>query len=244
MIEIEEIIDGFLLLSNKVRIGMSPVIQVRGKHNIVYDTGGPNARQQLHAELQRKGIDPLKVDTLVISHSHWDHAMNPDMFPNARILLGKDEFSYGDKVIESDWATPSYINRLYEGREIEFVDSDFELEPGVEVLQVPGHTPGTLALSVETKDGTAILGSDALFNARSLLAGEPFLIFHSKEKARASMKKMKEKGDIFYPGHDRTFKLEDGKVKYLSNTKIELSAIMGPHAEKDLHYKIDTSVTE
>lgn len=240
MVEVNEIVGGFLLLSNKVRIGISPVIQVKGKNNIVYDTGGPNARQHLSEELQKKSIDPEKVDTLVISHSHWDHAMNPDIFPNARILLGKDEYEYGGKVSGTDWATPSYINRLYEGREVELIDSDMELETGVDLIQVPGHTPGTLALSVDIKDGRAILGSDALFNARSFLAGEPFLIFHSKDKARQSMKKMKEAGDLFYPGHDRPFKLSDGKIEYISDTRIDISAIMGPHKGDDIHYSIDT----
>ena len=239
MPEVREIIGGLLVLSNRVRLGISPVIQVKGKHNIVYDTSGPNARQYLAKELERQKIDPKKVDTLIISHSHWDHAMNPDLFPNARIFIGKPEYEYGKHIMKSDWATPFYINRLYDGRSIEKVDSEFDIERGVKILNVPGHTPGTLGLEVETKKGTAILGSDALFSAKSFIAGMPFLVFYNKSKARESMKRMKNEGSIFYPGHDRPFTFDGKNVKFINNSVFDMKVIMPPGMD-NFHYHLDT----
>lgn len=239
MPEINEIVGGLLVLSNRVRLGISPVILVKGKHSIVYDTAGPNARQYIAKELARKRIDPKKVDMLVISHSHWDHAMNPDIFPNAKILIGKEEYDYGKHVSKSDWATPTYINRLYEGHEIEKVDSEFEIDKGVKIIRVPGHTPGTLGLEVETKEGTAILGSDALFNARSFIAGIPLLVFYSKTKARASLARMKREGSIFYPGHDRPFRFDGKKLEFISNGILDIEVVMPPYMD-NFHYHLDT----
>ena len=239
MPEVKEIIGGFLILSNRVRLGISPVIQVKGRHNIVYDTGGPNAKQYLAKELERQKIDPKKVDTLIISHSHWDHAMNPDLFPNAKIFIGKSEYEYGKNIMKSDWATPSYINRLYDGRNKELVDSEFEIESGVKIIGIPGHTPGTLGLEVETKKGTAVLGSDALFSAKSFLAGIPLLVFHSKQKAKESMKRMKKEGSLFYPGHDRPFTFDGKNIKFISDSVFDMQIVMPPGMD-NLHYHIDT----
>ena len=48
-------------------------------------------------------------------------------------------------------------------KEYHFVDEDFELVPGVEVIRLPGHTPGLLGMVVHLESGTIILPQDCLY---------------------------------------------------------------------------------
>jgi len=50
--------------------GFSAYIETQA-HNILFDTGS-NGRVLLH-NMQRLGVDPGSVDTLFLSHPHWDH---------------------------------------------------------------------------------------------------------------------------------------------------------------------------
>jgi len=48
--------------------------------------------------IAQSGITPAikaeDVTDVVISHMHWDHADGMDLFPNSRIWLQQDEFTY------------------------------------------------------------------------------------------------------------------------------------------------------
>src|SRR5882724_9915974 len=42
----------------------------------------------------RAGVKPEEITDVIITHMHWDHADGMDLFPNARIWIQKDEYSY------------------------------------------------------------------------------------------------------------------------------------------------------
>ena len=44
--------------------------------------------------LQALGVQPDKVDHVIATHMHWDHAGNYDLFPNARYHIQDAEMAY------------------------------------------------------------------------------------------------------------------------------------------------------
>ena len=44
--------------------------------------------------LKRVGVDPAKVEDVIITHMHYDHAGNRDLFPQARYHLQDKEMQY------------------------------------------------------------------------------------------------------------------------------------------------------
>ena len=44
--------------------------------------------------LKRLGVDPDKVEDIIISHMHYDHCGNVDMFPRARYHVQDKEMDY------------------------------------------------------------------------------------------------------------------------------------------------------
>ena len=67
------------------------------------------------ANMKAAGIDPAKIDTILISHCHPDHIFglmekgtNKPVFPNAEIVISDVEYKF--------WTDPAVIDQLPEAR--------------------------------------------------------------------------------------------------------------------------------
>ncbi len=115
------------------------------------------------------GVDPDKVEDVVISHMHYDHAGNNDLFPNARFHLQDREMAFCTgrcmchadvkRSFEADDVT-AMVRRLFAGR-VQFHDGEDEIAPGITVHHVGGHTAGLQFMRVKTRRGWVVLASDA-----------------------------------------------------------------------------------
>ena len=56
-------------------------------------SAGCRAQEPANA-LRDAGVDPRDVEFVVLTHLHWDHAGNCDLFPDARVLVQRDELRY------------------------------------------------------------------------------------------------------------------------------------------------------
>ncbi|HHV75635.1 MAG TPA: N-acyl homoserine lactonase family protein [Thermoanaerobacterium sp.] len=128
--------------------------------------------QRMENQLKRIGLTPQDIDTVVLSHMHLDHAGNLRLFQNAQVYVHRKDFELGllmthrnpdpnshGAYIKADLEVPAQFN---------LVDEDFELVPGVEVVTLPGHTPGVLGLVIHLqKSGTLIFPMDAVYERRN-----------------------------------------------------------------------------
>ena len=140
------------------------------------------------------GIAPDDVTTVVVSHAHWDHTGNLGEFPGAAIVMAEAEYAFWTSPIANRaqfaaHAEPGEIallaNARAEGR-ITLFTGQHTLAPGVELIEVGGHTPGQLIAAVatgtgsagpgETSAGTAVLASDALHFYEEIERDRPFAI--------------------------------------------------------------------
>jgi len=125
--------------------GSATVDEVRDRHGLTI-TRRPD--QEPLAVLAAAGIDPADVRTVINTHLHWDHCSNNDLFPNARVLVQQTELRYAIDPLEPNLASyerrpgplPPWIGSL--GR-MQTVAGDQEVLPGISVVHLPGHTPGS-----------------------------------------------------------------------------------------------------
>lgn len=137
------------------------VVQTDG-HQVLVDTGGgPGALPQLGKLLQNLAageIDVQEIDTVILTHWHWDHVGgNTDeggepSFPNANYVMWREEWDTvtSDKFLENmDAETAAFIrqNLLSIQDRVELIDREGEILPGVEVVAAPGHTVGHMAVA-------------------------------------------------------------------------------------------------
>lgn len=145
---------------------------------IVVDTGFD------HAEAKRRkrpidrepvealadiGIDARSVDTVIVTHLHFDHAGTLDRFPAARFHIQQAEVAFAtgpcmcEGMLNGAYTADhvcSLVKNIYSGR-VQFHDGDGEIAPGITVHKLPGHTAGMQCVRIATETGFVVLASDA-----------------------------------------------------------------------------------
>jgi N-acyl homoserine lactone hydrolase len=132
------------------------------------------------AVLGKVGYRPEDVDTVVLTHMHFDHAGNFDAFPNARIVVQRMEYERWQQVIsslpdlsvgKSSWMLSSldvdvfarFEKAIAEGR-VDFLDGDAEIAPGLWCrLAQDTHTFGSQWLEIATKTGPYVIAGDCVY---------------------------------------------------------------------------------
>ena len=125
--------------------------------------------QGIVPQLAKVGVKPEDIDIVVLTHLHWDHVGNVSSFPNAQFILSRDELRFALDPVP-------YLCLAYEALQvgmqpeilrvidrIKVVDmEEREIAEGVKIIPLPGHTPGSIGVVVETEDGPYVVAGDAV----------------------------------------------------------------------------------
>lgn len=222
--KIDLLIPGLPAKSDHFLFGICSLLLIRtAGHTILFDTGPFRVRPILLNALKQLHLAPQDIDTIFLTHLHWDHVENLDLFPNAEVLTPRSEFEYAAAPRPNDWGTPPYVRDILRGMRVTLLpEQEQEIFPGVSTLLLPGHSVGLQGLVVDNGEERAVLASDALWSARDATRAVPDVAFFDPVKAQASLDRALSAGDIFYPGHDRPFRLQQGQVKYLTQYRYDL----------------------
>jgi glyoxylase-like metal-dependent hydrolase (beta-lactamase superfamily II) len=144
---------------------------------VILDTGFDQARADARKRkitrpigegLRALGVDPASVKDVIISHMHYDHAGNHDLFPNARYHLQDCEMVYatGRCMCHTMMRMPfeaadvtAMVDKVFKDRVV-FHDGAAEIAPGLSVHLIGGHSKGLQATRVKTRRGWVVLASD------------------------------------------------------------------------------------
>ena len=117
------------------------------------------------------GVDPASVETIIVSHLHYDHSGNYDLFPRARYHLQDREMEYATgramchhairNSFEPDYVV-AMVRKVFAGR-VEFHDGDDLIAPGVSVHHIGGHTKGLQSVRVDAAHLYAHLDGGRVF---------------------------------------------------------------------------------
>ncbi|HEY8450347.1 MAG TPA: N-acyl homoserine lactonase family protein [Bacillota bacterium] len=237
---IHVVMTGFTLRSREFSPALSAVYLIRGRRTLLVDTGSFNRREQLHLGLSRLGLELGDIDAVILTHAHFDHAQNIDLFEGKPVYLHAAELDYIRHPAPADFATERHVADVLSRQNLVVVDGERELEPGVRLIELPGHSPGHMGVLVQTADGTAVIAGDASPNARTLLDGCPYLVFGDEQDARKSCARLRDEAELFYCGHDRPFALRAGEVRYLEQPGLDLTMMIHPLAP-DVHVTLATA---
>jgi glyoxylase-like metal-dependent hydrolase (beta-lactamase superfamily II) len=196
---------------------------VRGPHGVfVVDTGfdeqGAKERKRdiikpIGEGLKALGINPDDVANVIITHMHWDHAGNYDLFPNARYHLQDCEMAYatGRCMCHPIMRVPfraddvlSVVAKVFADR-VEFHDGDDELAPGITVHKIGGHSKGLMCVRVKTRRGYVVISSDATHLYQHLDEGKVFPITYNVAETvegYKTLKRLASSRQHVVPGHD------------------------------------------
>jgi N-acyl homoserine lactone hydrolase len=214
-IELTVLLDGQPLRTREGIVGFCSNVLIEGTKRTLVDVGHVGRRTALQAALAARNLTPADIDCVVMTHSHWDHAQNLDVFPSAEILMHPAERRYAARPHPNDWATPAWSGKMIEHQtRIVEVEEGSEIEPGVSILYTPGHSPGSVCVAVDDGERLNVITGDVLHYSTAALTKVNPVVFWSDAEATRSIERVLDLGDVIFPGHDRPFSLVDGKVEY------------------------------
>jgi glyoxylase-like metal-dependent hydrolase (beta-lactamase superfamily II) len=144
-----------------------------------------------------------------------------DLFPNAKVVLSKKGWlEYAKK------ERPYYYSEaLFPVRPIRyiasqppekliFVEEEREVLPDISCFWVGGHTPGCMAVQVNTAQGRVVFTSDVAFFERNVTEEHPIGMFYNLWECHEAYKKIKRKADIIITSHEPAVldRFPDGKI--------------------------------
>jgi len=170
---------------NRVPLAFNCYLVRTGEHNILIETGlgdkrdarqrefmnVPAVTEPLPEALARRGVDPESIDIVINSHLHWDHVGGNTIFvgdgvkpafPRARYVASRAEWEHAHERHLRDAA--SYLDANYDplvdSGQMNLVDGDHEVAPGVWMRRAPGHNRDMMVVTAESAGKTFCFFSD------------------------------------------------------------------------------------
>jgi glyoxylase-like metal-dependent hydrolase (beta-lactamase superfamily II) len=169
---------------NYVPVGLNSVVVRTGQHTVLIETGIGNKLPErlikifgqpakLLDNLNAAGISPEDIDIVINSHLHFDHCGWNTMikdgrivptFPKAKYYAPEGEWQHGRLQLERD--AISYMSENYDPLiktgQMELLQGDQEIVPGISVRVFPGHTLHMQAVIIQSGSQTACYISDLI----------------------------------------------------------------------------------
>lgn len=146
-------------------------------------------------QIESVGYSTEDVTHVVISHSHFDHTGGISLFPNARIYIGAPDLPY------AYWPMPAAAV-FFRTADIEPArgfdwhpltgDLDLFGDGAIQILSLPGHTPGNTSALVRLPNKSVMLTGDTVHVPEALSDDLPMPSDYSTLDAVHSIRRMKQ----------------------------------------------------
>jgi glyoxylase-like metal-dependent hydrolase (beta-lactamase superfamily II) len=170
---------------NRIPLAANCLLIDTGRHKVLVDTGYGSklsAREQeiygaeqgspLTDSLSQMGVTPPEIDTVILSHLHFDHAgggteyaaeesLRPT-FPNAEYVVQRREWMLATADLPELRGTypPENLWPLRDADCLRLIDGDVEIVPGIHSIVTGGHTAAHQSLLIESDGCAAVYLAD------------------------------------------------------------------------------------
>ncbi|MBI2678246.1 MAG: MBL fold metallo-hydrolase [Candidatus Koribacter versatilis] len=169
---------------NRLSVGVNSLLIRTGKHTVLVETGIGNKlgdkpkqifqpEEKLLQNLAAAKVAPEDIDVVINTHLHFDHCgWNTVMkdgravatFPKAKYYVQEGEWQHAREQTERDrvsYLSPNY-DPLIENGQMELLNGEREIVPGISVKLFPGHTRNLQAVVIQSGAQRACYISDLI----------------------------------------------------------------------------------
>ncbi len=186
-----------------VDTGLGDVAEMnRGAAHVLAAPISQSPTQEIRFQLAAHGHTPGDIRRVFITHLHFDHVDQLDLYTNAEIVVSSRGLTAA-ATAQPSWA-PEKAMALLEGAgkdRVRAVDG-CDVVPGIDVVWLGGHTPCSQAVYVETSGGAVALVGDAIFRRSQLESGIPTGIWSDLDEARSAIEMLRSRDADVLPSHD------------------------------------------
>ncbi|MBP3962492.1 N-acyl homoserine lactonase family protein [Paenibacillus lignilyticus] len=152
------------------------------------------------------GLRPEDIDTVILTHLHYDHIANIPLFVNAKIYVNRRGWDFAvERGVPIFDTFPHALLRYMDNEmneQLTLVPDEAEIVPGIRVIHVGGHTRCSQAVLIRMEDGIAAITGDVAFLYENLEREHPIGFGFSSEESVYAIRRLKREADILLPGHD------------------------------------------
>lgn len=225
-------------------LGWSTIVLLKGQGRVaLIDVGAFSHRKNLIDGLARHQLAPEDVTDVILTHSHYDHAINWVLFDRATVWLGAQEMEWS---VREPWGrTPVpelYVRELQGSAQLRLLRHGDPVIPGMTAYDAPGHTPGHQIFYLQGPSRDVIFTGDAAKNRVELITQEADMTY-DPAVTRASIGFMWElwrrrAGTLLVPGHDMPMLLRDGTPEFVGRREAAITAWFGDSLEQTTRFEL------
>lgn len=171
-----------------------------------------NEYMSFEQALNKVGMTPKSVDLVIQTHLHFDHCYNTKKCSNAQVIVQEEEIEFAKN---PGFFQPIYKKEFLQEVNFKLVKGNYNIIDGIDLIHVPGHTPGCQAVSIQTRVGKVVITGFCSINENFYPKKSKYEnsiwdemhfslpgIFTDSRKAWNSIMKIKEVADIILPLHE------------------------------------------
>lgn len=160
--------------------------------------------EEVVTALAQKGLKPEDIDTVALTHLHFDHIGNNELFSKARFVVQKDEVPF--LVSPPPFATFYYREWQHKltsiSDRLDMIEGNYRLSKHVELVKVGGHAAGQMVVMVDTVLGKICIASDFYYNYTNIEKSWPMGPLWNVQQWIDNDRWVKSNCDIILPNHD------------------------------------------
>jgi N-acyl homoserine lactone hydrolase len=175
--------------------------------------------QAVAAQLRDRGVEPARVQVVLMTHLHIDHASAVSEFPQATFLVSAAEWEAATSQGQFHGYVKRQFDHAFDYRLVDFEGPDASSFSGfarsfdvfgdgsVHMVYTPGHTRGHCSFVLRTAGGEVLVAGDAMYLRRTL--DDDHLPYRTEDEHvfRRSLREIRQyatetPGARIIPGHD------------------------------------------
>ncbi len=196
MVEFEQITKGINIKPDKGAFGYASITLLKdGNENILFDTGSYGVRSVIKELLKKE-----KIDKVFISHLHFDHCSNLDLFKDSKIYINKRELkNLYENNDDSDLYKP--LLSIIDEYDIDTFDDEINISDNIKVVLTYGHTIGHSSLEFKQGDRLVLVAGDAIKSLNDYLNSIEYGNAQNPDEYIKTKEEIKNHYDVIIPGH-------------------------------------------